>query len=105
MDLNPSLAQFSSSAIHHFSMVDQGILQLVGDGTKLNVCDFETEANLNDSLHVGIFLVHAPPCLQVEKTDKFSSGDQKAVADLTAEMISKAGNESRSFFVFPNGFT
>ena len=27
---------------------------------------------------------------QVEKTEKFSAGDQKAVADLTAEMISKA---------------
>ena len=28
---------------------------------------------------------------QVEKTGKFSSGAQKAVADLTSEMISKAG--------------
>ena len=49
-----------------------------------------------------------PPCRQVEKTDKFSSGDQKAVADLTAEMISKAEPlevASQGRFVFPYGFT
>lgn len=34
---------------------------------------------------------------KVEKTDKFSSGDQKAVADLTAEMISKGTWSSTTF--------
>ena len=34
---------------------------------------------------------------QVEKTEKFSSGDQKAVADLTAEMISKGTWSSTTF--------